>query len=1020
MKTNLHLLPVALLLLAASTELSAAGGDAPGRLPLLIPDDFAELRLCGWRVEPGTPDPRNPLIEGEMPWDRGGVGIHGSVFKDPLDQRWKAYLVCTPAEELPEKQPENQGKPWASENHAHRRVCLFESEDGLKWNRSLLDTVPFGEHKRTNILFDVNEGVSAYASVLVDPAQRDWPYEMFVLRESWGAVKGKAPKGNGYYRYRSKDGRRWESTGQFVNDPMKGDLCFFYRDPDEGYVAYYRLGGPRQPTDHVPAYEDFPRRSCFRAVSRDGIKWARDPLMLLTADERDHRDTQYQECVPLRVPGGHVALVTMYHPLTQTLNLRLAASRDGRRWWFPDRRPCLDNAPLGDYGGGMIWQSQYLILDGGKLYVYYGGTEGPHRQISDTRAPSKEVGPHEKVIDHGAHFLPFNAALCRASWRADRLYALASSAGGPTLGIAITTPRPLGGKKLFVNLLTRPAKRASEPGLDEGALRVELLDAAGQPLPGFTRDDCPPLRGDHAALAVGWKGGEVAPEAARQARFFLKRAFLYGFAFRGDTPGQNDKPPARPSPADQPKALDIGDRRELFVDDWLVSRRDGLELRLQSPVPREVVLTHDAPWEGSGCGYHTIFRDGDVVRMYYIAGDLTNEEGTKLASRPFVACYAESKDGIHWVKPELGLFEFAGSKKNNIIWAAKGLDNFTPFKDPNPDCRPGERYKAVSSGPGGLLAYKSADGIRWAPLVDRPIITRGAFDTQNNAFWDPLRKHYWCYVRDFHKGIRDIRVATSADFRTWTEPQPLAFVDSPDEALYTNQVQPYYRAPHLFVGFPTRYVERPGSPALQALPDPEHRRRRMQFHPRFGTAVTDGLFMTSRDGRTFRRWDEAFLRPGPERKHNWLYGDGYQNLGLLETAASDPSAPPELSLYVIEDNWKRATRLRRWTLRLDGFVALHARQKGGELVTRPLVFRGKELTLNFATSAAGQLRVELQDAAGQPLPGFTLADGDELFGDTLDRAASWRGKTDVSPLAGKPILLRLTLREADLFSLRFR
>jgi hypothetical protein len=405
--------------------------------------------------------------------------------------------------------------------------------------------------------------------------------------------------------------------------------------------------------------------------------------------------------------------------------------------------------------------------------------------------------------------------------------------------------------------------------------------------------------------------------------------------------------------------------------------------------------------------------------MYYIAAELTNEDGTKLPSRPIYACYAESKDGRNWVKPDLGLFEFAGSRKNNIVWAAKSLDNFTPFKDPNPDCRPGERYKAVSSGPGGLLAHKSADGLHWSPLADRPIITKGAFDTQNNAFWDPLRKQYWCYIRDFHSGIRDIRVATSADFRTWSEPVPLKFVNTPDEALYTNQVQPYYRAPHLFVGFPTRYVERPWSPSMEALPDQEHRKRRMKFSPRYGTAVTDGLFMTSRDGRTFLRWDEAFLRPGPQRKDNWLYGDGYQNLGLLETAAEDPTAPPELSIYVIEDNWKRPTRLRRWTLRLDGFVALHARHKSGEFVTKPLVFRGKRLALNFATSAAGHLRVELQDAGGKPLPGYTLSDSDELYGDTLDRTVTWKGKANVEALAGKPIRLRTVLSEADLFSLRF-
>jgi hypothetical protein len=212
--------------------------------------------------------------------------------------------------------------------------------------------------------------------------------------------------------------------------------------------------------------------------------------------------------------------------------------------------------------------------------------------------------------------------------------------------------------------------------------------------------------------------------------------------------------------------IPIGTRRELFVDDFLIDRRDGLGLRLQAPVPREVVLEHDAPWEGSGCGYPTVFRDGEVVRMYYIAADLTNADGSKMASRSAFACYAESRDGLRWTRPELGLFTFAGSKKSNIVWSSAGLDNFTPFKDANPDCRPDERYKAVALGPGGLLAYKSTDGIHWSPLSERPIITRGAFDTQNNAFWDPVRKHYWCYIRDFHEGIRDIRVATSTDFRT--------------------------------------------------------------------------------------------------------------------------------------------------------------------------------------------------------------------------------------------------------------
>ena len=184
----------------------------------------------------------------------------------------------------------------------------------------------------------------------------------------------------------------------------------------------------------------------------------------------------------------------------------------------------------------MIWQSQYLIVEDGQLYVYFGGTEGPHRQISDSRAPSVAVNYQETVMDHGAHFLPFNAALCRAQWRFDRLYALVSNAGGPTVGTALTPPQQLAGKHLFVNLVTRPAKRANEPGLDAGHLQVELLDESGRAVPGFTREACELLQGDQASLRVRWRGGSAAPSRACRAKFYLKRAFLYGFEFRSPAP----------------------------------------------------------------------------------------------------------------------------------------------------------------------------------------------------------------------------------------------------------------------------------------------------------------------------------------------------------------------------------------------------------------------------------------------------------------------------------------------------
>ena len=106
-------------------------------------------------------------------------------------------------------------------------------------------------------------------------------------------------------------------------------------------------------------------------------------------------------------------------------------------------------------------------------------------------------------------------------------------------------------------------------------------------------------------------------------------------------------------------------------------------------------------------------------------------------------------------------------------------------------------------------------------------------------------------------------------------------------------------------------------------------------------------------------------------------------------------------------------------MRLDGFVSVHAKAKGGELLTKPLQFEGNRLTLNFATSAIGSVQVEIQDANGKPIPGFTLADCPPLFGDAIERTVTWKAGSDVSRVAGQPVRLRFVMKDADLYSFRF-
>ncbi len=473
----------------------------------------------------------------------------------------------------------------------------------------------------------------------------------------------------------------------------------------------------------------------------------------------------------------------------------------------------------------------------------------------------------------------------------------------------------------------------------------------------------------------------------------------------------------------------IGSQRELMVDQHLIDKMNGVRLVLHHPTPREIVLVHDKPWEGSASLYHSVFQDGDRYRMYYYGGQMTITRNKLDQPYDLVTCYAESRDGVHWKKPELGLVDFNGSKQNNIVLATAKIGkvnadagHIAMFKDDNPRCSADARYKAIvrSRGPKGLLPFKSPDGLHWSPLSKGPVITKGAFDSQNLAFWDSIRGEYRAYLRYFTEGRRDILTATSKDFLHWTEPVPLVYPGAPKEHLYTNQIKPYYRAPHIFIGFPTRYIDRGWSKSMESLPEVEHRRLRSSVSPRYGTAVTEGLLMTSRDGITFHRWAEAFLRPGPERPHSWAYGNQYIAWHVVETDSHLEGSPRELSLYASDSYWTgKSSRLRRYTLRLDGFVSVKAPYKGGEFVTKQIVFSGRELQLNFATSAAGGIRVEIQNQDGQPIDGFALKDCPEIFGDTIDRTVTWRNASDVRSLAGKPVRLRFQLKDADLYAFQF-
>ena len=201
------------------------------------------------------------------------------------------------------------------------------------------------------------------------------------------------------------------------------------------------------------------------------------------------------------------------------------------------------------------------------------------------------------------------------------------------------------------------------------------------------------------------------------------------------------------------------------------------------------------------------------------------------------------------------MVEFNGSKENNIILTEKDKElgsichNFSPFLDSNPNTPESQRYKAIAGAP--LFPLVSDDGIHWKKATKDPIITKGAFDSQNLAFWDMVRNEYRAYHREYRSG-RDILTETSkAMTGGWTQPEVLEYTPSRGGELYTSQILQYYRAPHYFLGFPTRYEDRGLTPSTKHLPQWAYRQERSKIEMREGTAVTEGLFMSSRDGKIF-------------------------------------------------------------------------------------------------------------------------------------------------------------------------
>jgi len=457
--------------------------------------------------------------------------------------------------------------------------------------------------------------------------------------------------------------------------------------------------------------------------------------------------------------------------------------------------------------------------------------------------------------------------------------------------------------------------------------------------------------------------------------------------------------------ADKDDVLDVGGSLELFVDKCLVSEMKGVGLKLNPLQP----AASSSPTALTG-HYATILKDGDICRFY------CRRDGTAKTwaarHKGEITLYAESRDGIHWTQPDLNLYPntMVGGvpvPKNAVLANVPPANhNFTPFKDARPGVPRDEQYKALGGHfrppegwlrktqgdaaveeskqlPGGLASFVSPDGIHWKKLKqDAVTCEQKAFDSQNVSFWSVAEQQYVCYFRIFDRGpgdkrgCRAVARTTSKDFLNWTRPTIMKG-RAPNEEWYTNGTHPYFRAPHIYIAPATRYLEKEAT----------------------NTRV---ILMTTRAGSdTYDRsfGQEDFVPdPDPGNRRNYIAWNSVQ------------TGPRELSFYRLG---------KRYTLRLDGFGSVHADDNVGELITKPLKFSGRRLLVNFKTRGDGCLQVELLDAAGSPIPGWTIQDNVPLSGDEIEKEVAWKDGSDLGRWSGKPIRLRLVMKRADLYALRF-
>ena len=438
-------------------------------------------------------------------------------------------------------------------------------------------------------------------------------------------------------------------------------------------------------------------------------------------------------------------------------------------------------------------------------------------------------------------------------------------------------------------------------------------------------------------------------------------------------------------------------KRYLLLDARIVERAENAKLTLGKVVKsdRNPLMAEDKPWEKRFDNlYANIIydRDDKLYKCWYSpfvvdrsAKGMSLEDRRKSRYRPprgrqMAICYATSRDGIVWEKPELGLVEYEGSKRNNIVW--RGPHGAGVFKDPRePD--PSRRYKAFFKS-GRMSVAFSPDGLHWTDAIPCAGLAV-AGDTHNNALWAPTLGKFVGFTRTWGRQGRQVARTESDDFLNWTKAEVV----------------------------------------LQGL-DRRHQTYAMPVF--FHGGVYLGLLAVIRT-KEDRVWTELAWSPDTLHWHRVCPGtplipnsekEMAYDWGCIYAAAYPIFLEDEIRIYYGGSDWHhgnwRCGYLCLATLRPDGFAAYEPADADdpARITTTPIACAGERLKVTADVSPGGAVQVAVLDEKERQ-----LAEARQITRTVTDAPLRWNNGFSLAGLGGKRVRLRFLLRRARLYSFAF-